>query len=118
MSCAITNCKYGIVTDGFCPIKIASNNVFGFVANASAIYPEAKHYFDIGTAIREIADMEGAPTKLIPEQSVIDEKIEAEAQQMQMAQMAQMGNSAADSVNKLAKAQMTEPSALSGMMGR
>jgi hypothetical protein len=92
--------------------------VLMFVANASTLYPEARHYLNIGEAIREVAELEGAPTKIIPDQDDVDEKIAQEAQQNAMMQAVQAGNSVADSTNKLAKAQMSEPSALSGLMGQ
>lgn len=94
------------------------NNVMAFVGNMSALYPEARHYVKIGEAIREIADIEGAPAKIMATPEEVDAAMQQEVQQQQLAAAVQMANSAADTTKKLADAEMTEPSALTGLMQR
>lgn len=90
--------------------------VLGYVMNASQVYPEAKHYFSVGESIKQVADMEGIPSKIIPEDAEIEAAMEQEAQQQNMMMSNEMANQAADTTKKLSGAKTSEPSALTGLM--
>jgi hypothetical protein len=90
--------------------------LMGFVGNVSPLYPDAVDNIDIDTAIRDVADMEGVPVNIIMDREQMQKIRDQRAQQQAIAAAASTANSAADTTKKLADSQMSDPSALSGLM--
>lgn len=78
--------------------------------------PDAWDNIDIDEAIRESAEMDGAPAKIIVDKAIV-EKVRAERQKQQNQAIAmQAANSAADTTNKLGSTPMGTGSALDGIV--
>jgi hypothetical protein len=90
--------------------------VLGFVGNASAIYPQVMDNIDIDEAVRQVADMEGVPARIIMDRDVVGEIRDQRAQQQNMMMAMQAAGAGADATKKLADAKTSEPSALTGLM--
>jgi len=91
--------------------------VVGFAANVVPVDPSIIDNINLDETMREIADMEGTPKKIIRMQEEVDAIREERAKQQQMAQMAEMANSAADTAKKLADAKTGDANVLSGITG-
>jgi hypothetical protein len=86
--------------------------VIGFAGEVSAIWPEARHNINIDEAIREVADMEGAPVKILNEEETIDEMREQEAQVQNLQGAAQSIDTAANVGKTLSETELDKNSAL------
>jgi hypothetical protein len=76
------------------------NRVIGFVTSVGQAYPEALDVVDIGETVREIANLEGIPAKLIRNKAAVQSLQEQRQEQMQQAQQMQAANVAADTAQK------------------
>lgn len=90
------------------------NRIIAFVANATALKPDAGDNVDVDEAVREVADMEGVPAKLILEKKVVQQIREQRAKAAAMAQNIEAANSMADTAKKLSDAK-PEGSVLEGL---
>ncbi len=84
----------------------------GYVTAASQLDPNARFAFDVIQSVREVAELNGAPAKLIVPKEQVDAQIQAVVEQQNQMMMAQAGVQAADAASKLGKT----PGAGSGSM--
>ena len=80
------------------------NRTVGFVTQIAPTFPEAALVIDIGETVREVANLEGIPAKLVRDKQTVAAMQQAQQQQQQQAQQAQMAESVATSADKGAAA--------------
>lgn len=91
--------------------------VMGFVGTQAQIFPDMLDVVDSDEAARLVADMEGAPAKIIRDRDVVDKLRKQRQRQAMMQQAAALANSAADTTQKLSNSPMNQGSVLDGMRG-
>jgi len=82
---------------------MAIQNWIGGVAQLAEIFPEALDRVDIDAAVKELALLDGVPSKLIKDDKEVEEAREAKEEEMKQAQgmaKAQQGGEAAQAVGK------------------
>lgn len=87
-----------------------------FTTQIAQIKPTVLDLFDADEAVTTMADMLGTPPKLLNNEKEVNSIRAQRNRQESMASSAAMANSMADTTQKLSSAQMTEPSALSGLL--
>jgi len=83
---------------------------------AATANPAAMEVIDLDEVIREVADLEGMPAKLLKDPQALAAERQQRAQMQQAAAATEMANSAADTTKKLADSKMGQGSALDGIM--
>lgn len=95
--------------------SVQIERVLTYIAEAGQFNPDMIDVFDFDESLREVADNEGIPAKLIRDEEAVAQ-IRAQRQKMQMAaQASELANQAADTTKKLADSQMGTGSALDGL---
>jgi hypothetical protein len=90
--------------------------VIGFVGANAQIAPQMLDVINWDEAVREIADMQGIPAKLVNDPVMVQGvREDRQAQQNNMIAL-EAANSAADTTKKLSEAEMDKGSALDGIM--
>lgn len=95
--------------------------VIGYVSNLNAIAPgmgaQAAKVLDIDSSVREVANLSGAPAKIINSDREVQALREAEIEQQNKALALQAGLQVADAASKLGKTPMNgeQPSVLDGL---
>lgn len=96
--------------------SVSIQKVLEYVLTAMQADPDVLYVFDFKQSVREFAENEGLPSKLIKDEEFVNQMI-AQAQKMQQAQMmAQMAESASKTTKNLADSNMDENSALKGLV--
>ena len=82
----------------------AINNTVAFIENVAPLYPSIVDNLDADEAVRQIANMEGAPAKIILDKDKMDSVREAKAQQQNQMIAMQAAASASETAKNLSKA--------------
>lgn len=96
--------------------------MFGFIGAVAGLgaqaglSPEVVDVIDWDETVRQVADMEGVPAKIVRDVEVVAQIRKQRQQQQQAAMAAEMANSAADTTKKLSESKMNEGSALDGLV--
>jgi hypothetical protein len=90
--------------------------ISSFTAQVASTFPTVLDLFDPDEAIISMADMLGTPTKILRDEKAVTAVRQTRAQQDSIRQKAELAASAAATTKTLADAQMTNPSALSGLL--
>lgn len=89
-----------------------------YVANISAVWPDARHKFNVEKSIDDYAEAIGTSPDLVVSEDEFDEKVAAEQKQIQDQQVAAAGPAMADSAKTLSETDTTGKSALTDMMSQ
>lgn len=96
----------------------AISRVIGFIGGVSPIKPDAADVLDIDEAIREVANLEGVPAKLMMQRDVVNKIREQRAQAQQMQQQLAAAETASKAAKNASLAKMDTDNVLSRMSGQ
>ena len=90
--------------------------VLGLAMSAAQAFPQVLDNIDIDEAIREVNEMEGAPSKIILNKEIVQGIREERQRQQNMALAMQAASAGADAINKAGNTPMGTGSALDGIL--
>lgn len=96
----------------------AISRVVGFISGVSPIKTDAADVLDIDEAIREVANLEGVPAKLMMQRKVVQEIRAQRAQAQQMQQQLAAAETASKAAKNASLAKMDTDNVLSRMSGQ
>ena len=92
--------------------SVGIQRVIGFVGQMAGVFPEAVDMINIDQAVKEVAEMEGVPVKVINEEDTVDAIRQQKAQVQNLQGMAQSADTATDIGKKLSETEMDKNSML------
>jgi hypothetical protein len=91
--------------------------ISSFTAQIASTFPTVLDLFNSDEAVISMAEMLSTPTKILRDEKEVTAVRQTRAQQDSIRKKAELAASAAATTKTLADAQMTDPSALSGLLG-
>jgi hypothetical protein len=95
----------------------ANEQLAGYVGNLTAVYPEARHKFNVLEAIEDYADRLGVPPKLTRTDDEVNGIIQNEQKQAQMQQQMEQMGQAAQGAKVLSEVDLDGNNALTALTG-
>lgn len=95
----------------------AISRVLGFIGGVTPIKQDAIDVFDVDEAIREVAKLEGIPSRLMPSVQMVQQIRDQRAQAQQMQQQLAMADQAAKAAKSASLAKMDTDNALTRLTG-